>query len=138
VSSQDAAATVRELYTQARKGNHREVSALLSADVEWHPVPGHKRLKPALDNQETTQALLWRGRANSLRASEVIPVGDRVVVKLGGRRLGLLGASGWRAQLYQVVTLRGGVIVRLEDYSSRAEALASVGLQAGRPSRNDP
>ena len=130
MAAQDAAATVRELYSQARKGNHREVAALLSPDVEWYPVAGHKRLKPAHNNQETTQALLWRGKANSLRASEVIPVGDHVFVKLGGRRLGLLGGSGWRAQLYQVVTLRGGLIVRMQDYASRAEALATVGLQS--------
>jgi hypothetical protein len=130
VATQDAAATVRELYAQARRGNHREVSALLSPEVEWHPVAGHKRLSPAHNSEETTQALMWRGNANKLRAAEVIPVGDLVFVKLGGRRLGLLGASGWRPQLYQVVTLRSGLVVRMQDYASRADALSAVGLQA--------
>jgi hypothetical protein len=130
VATPDAVAAVRELYDQARKGNHREVSALLGPEVEWHPVPGHKRLSPAHNNLETTQALLWRGRANRLRATEIIPIGDLVFVKLGGRRLGLLGASGWNPQLYQVVTLRGGLIVRMQDYASRGEALAAVGLHA--------
>jgi len=73
---------------------------------------------------------MWRaGGANKLRLGETIEVGDRVFVKLKGKRLERLGAKGFIPSLFQIVEVRDGKIVRLQDYPQREAALAAAGLQ---------
>ena len=77
------------------------------------------------------RTLLWRcGPANRFRPGETIELGDSVVLQLRGTRMGRLGARGFRGKLFQIVEVRGGKIVRMQDYPGREEALAAAGLQA--------
>lgn len=59
---------------------------------------------------------------------ELIDAGERVVVGLAGPRL---REVPWlEGQLYMVYTLRDGGIVRIDDYLTRAEAIAAAGAGA--------
>jgi ketosteroid isomerase-like protein len=59
---------------------------------------------------------------------ELIDAGQSVVVGLAGPRF---REVPWlKGQLYMVYTLRDGRIVRMEDYLTRAEAIAAAGAGA--------
>jgi ketosteroid isomerase-like protein len=59
---------------------------------------------------------------------ELIDAGERVVVGLAGPRF---REVPWlKGQLYMVYTLRDGRIVRMDDYLTRAEAIAAAGAGA--------
>lgn len=56
---------------------------------------------------------------------ELIAAGERVVVGLAGPRF---DEVPWlKGQLYMVYTLQDGRIVRMDDYLTRAEAIAAAG-----------
>jgi hypothetical protein len=76
------------------------------------------------------KTLLWRaGGANKLRPGDAIELGDRVVLKLKGKRLERLGAKGFIPSLFQIVEVRDGKIVRIQDYPRREAAMAAAGLK---------
>ena len=60
---------------------------------------------------------------------EFVDVGDRVLVTIRMRGRGRETGIEVEARLYDVYTLRGGLIVRMDEYADRAEALAAVGLR---------
>jgi len=76
------------------------------------------------------RTLLWRAHANRMRPGETIDLGDRVLIQLKGVRLGRLGGRGFFPRLFQVVVVRNGMIVSMQDYPGREEALAAAGLRA--------
>ena len=69
----------------------------------------------------------WEGFETT--AEEVIGNGDRVFVM--GRFRGRGRASGVEVEsrLYEVYTMRNGKILRVDEFSDRAEALEAVGLR---------
>jgi ketosteroid isomerase-like protein len=58
---------------------------------------------------------------------EVIDAGDRVVVGLAGPRFTEVPWAPLNGQIYVVYTLREGRITRMDDYLTRAEAMAAAG-----------
>jgi ketosteroid isomerase-like protein len=121
--------TVQEAYGLARRGERRKLQELIAADATW--LPAREGVwNPCRDGETVLKTLLWRaGGANKLRLGETIEVGDRVFVKLKGKRLDRLGAKGFIPSLFQIVEVRDGKIVRLQDYPQREAALAAAGLQ---------
>jgi hypothetical protein len=76
------------------------------------------------------RTLLWRaGMANRLRPARTTELGNRVLVELRGVRLRRLGIKGFKPRLFQIIELRDGKIVAMQDYPSREEAMAAAGLQ---------
>jgi len=61
---------------------------------------------------------------------EMIDAGDRVVVGLAGPRFRDVPWAPLNGQIYVVYTLCDSRIVRMEDYLTRAEALAAAGVEA--------
>ena len=121
---------VEEIYTLARKADHRGLRERLHDDATWHPAR-EGAWKPCTTGDEIVRTLLWRATANGLRPGELIDLGDRVLVQLRGRRLGRLGAKGgFFPKLFQVVVLRNGKVSSIRDYATRDEALADAGLKA--------
>jgi ketosteroid isomerase-like protein len=71
------------------------------------------------------------GRVPPVEALELVAAGDRVVMSVRGRGIGppLDDESGEpRGQAVIVFTLRDGLIVRMDDYAQRADALAAAGV----------
>ena len=119
---------VREVYDLARRAKHEELRTKLVEDVTWHPAR-EGAWKPCTNADEVVKTLLWRAGMNKMRPFDFIDLGDRVVVQLRGRGIGRLGAKGFFPRLFQIIVLRGGKVVSLEDYSTRAEALAAAGVK---------
>jgi ketosteroid isomerase-like protein len=119
---------VHEAYDLAKRADHRRLRQLIADDATWHPAR-EGAWNPCRDGDMIVRTLLWRsGRANRLRPADLIELGDRVLVGLRGVRLRRLGVQGFRPRLYQIVEVRGGKIVRMQDYPGREEALAAAGL----------
>ena len=121
---------VKELYDLARRSNHRELRTRLDDGVTWHPAR-EGAWKPCTNADEVVRTLMWRAGMNKLRPGEFIDLGDRVLLQLKGRAIGRLGAKGLFApRLFQIVALRNGKVVSLQDYPRREDALAAAGLKA--------
>jgi ketosteroid isomerase-like protein len=121
---------VESLYALARRGDHKSVRELVADDARWEPA-AKARWNPCRNGDQIVRTLLWRaGPANRLRPAETIDLGPRAMLRLRGKRTHRLGASGfWAPRLYQVVDVRDGKIVLMQDYAKREEALAAAGLQ---------
>ncbi|MDE3025042.1 MAG: hypothetical protein KGI93_05665 [Acidobacteriota bacterium] len=120
---------VREVYELARRAKHEELRTRLAPDVTWHPAR-EGGWKPCTNADEVVKTLLWRAGMNKLRPHDFLDLGDRVVFQLRGRGIARLGAKGFFFQrLFQIVVVRGGKVVSLHDYPSRATALAAAGLK---------
>jgi ketosteroid isomerase-like protein len=122
-------AVVREVYELARRARHEELRELLAPDVTWRPAK-EGGWKPCTNADEVVKTLLWRAGMNKLRPHDFLDIGDRVVFQLRGRAIGRLGAKGFLFQrLFQIVVVRGGKVVSLQDYPDRGSALAAAGLK---------
>jgi ketosteroid isomerase-like protein len=120
---------VQQAYGLARRGDHRKLRELIADDATWHPAR-EGAWNPCRDGDTVLKTLMWRaGGANKLRPGETIEVGDRVVIQLRGKRLERLGAKGIIPRLFQVVEVRDGKIVRMQDYPRREAANAAAGLK---------
>jgi ketosteroid isomerase-like protein len=120
---------VRQAYGHARRGDRRKTRELIADDATWHPAR-EGAWNPCRDGDTVLRTLLWRaGSANKLRPGETIDLGDRVVMKMRGKRLDRLGAKGFFPQLFQIVEVRDGKIVTMHDYPKRDAAMAAAGLK---------
>jgi ketosteroid isomerase-like protein len=120
---------VDELYTLARRTNHRELRTRLHDDVTWHPAR-EGAWNPCVDADQVVRTMLWRADANRLRPGEMIELGDRVLVQLRGKRLERLGAKGFIPRLFQIVVFREGKVASMQDYARREDAFAAAGLKS--------
>jgi ketosteroid isomerase-like protein len=121
--------TVQEAYGLARRGDRRKLQELIAEDATWLPA-SDGTWNPCRDGASVLKTLLWRaGGANKLRPGDAIELGDRVVMKLKGKRLERLGAKGFIPSLFQIVEVRHGKIVRMQDYPRREAAMAAAGLK---------
>ena len=121
---------VKEVYDLARRSNHLELRKRLHDDVTWHPAR-EGAWRPCTSADEVVRTLLWRAGMNKLRPADFIDLGDRVLVQLKGRAVARLGAKGLLApKLFQIVVLRDGKVVSMQDYPRREDALAAAGLRA--------
>jgi len=121
-------AAVREAYELARRGKHRELRTLIADDATWHPAR-EGAWNPCRNADQIVRTLVWRAHANRMRPGEMIDLGDRVVIQLKGVRLARLGGRGFFPRLSQIVVLRDGKILSMQDYPGREEALAAAGLR---------
>jgi ketosteroid isomerase-like protein len=122
--------TVREAYGLARRADHIALRKLIADDATWYPAR-EGAWNPCRDGDMIVRTMLWRsGMANRLRPAETIELGSSVLIRLRGVRLRRLGVKGFRPGLFQIVEVRGGKIVRMQDYPGREEALAAAGLEA--------
>jgi ketosteroid isomerase-like protein len=123
-------AAVVEAYRLAKRADHQTLRTRLADDATWHPAKDGA-WNPCRDADQIVRTLLWRTHANRLRPGEIIDLGDRVLVQLKGVRLHRLGGRGFFfARLFQIVVLRDGKIVSMQDYPDRPSALAAAGLRA--------
>jgi ketosteroid isomerase-like protein len=119
---------VQEVYGLAKRGDHRKVRALIADDATWLPAR-EGAWNPCHDADSVVKTLLWRaGGANKMRPGKAIELGDRVVIQLNGKRLDRLGGKGFIPKLFQIVEVRDGKIVRMQDYPRREAAMTDAGL----------
>lgn len=126
--SKENLALVGDVYRLMRKGDPRELLELIDPEARWEGAEGTK-WKACENGHEVAKTLLWRSAVHRLRPSELIDVGDRVVVGLVGTRMNRLGAPWWGFKIFQVVSVRDGRVVRIQDFGRREQAFAEVGLR---------
>jgi ketosteroid isomerase-like protein len=126
--SQQDVEIVRTAIEAWGAGDMDSFYASLDPDMVWNPVEavasqGHGPLRATLAR--------WMSEWDEYEqtAEEFVDIGDRVLatVHFQGRGRG----SGIRIdqRFYEVYTVRNGKIVRMDEYTSRAEALEAVGLR---------
>ena len=120
--------TIDAVFKLARRADHRQLRTRLHDDVTWQPASTAK-WNACASADEVVRTLLWRAEANRLRPGQMIDLGDRVLVQLRGRRLERLGAKGFVPRLFQIIVLREGKVVSIQDYGRREEAYAAAGLK---------
>jgi ketosteroid isomerase-like protein len=121
--------TVKLAYGHARRGDRRQLQALIADEATWEPA-SEDAWNPCRDGESVLKTLLWRaGSANKLRPGQTIELGDRVVIQLKGKRLERLGAKGFIPRLFQIVEVRDGKIARIQDYPRREAAMTAAGLE---------
>ncbi len=111
----------------------KEAFDYIHPDVEWQTVflgetmRGRAEVARAWDD-----FLRWaEDYRPSLETAEIIE-GDRVFaeVKLVGRGKGTASGTHMNARFYDVFTIEDGLILRLEEHATRAEALEAAELQS--------
>src|SRR3954454_8923575 len=115
--------TVEEIYKLARRADHSGGRLRLHDEATWYPAK-EESWKPCENADEVVRTMLRRADANRLRPGEMVELGDRVLVQLRGKRLERLGARGFIPRLFQIVVIRDGKIVSIQDYGRRADAHA--------------
>ncbi|HEY8108070.1 MAG TPA: hypothetical protein VIC70_05160 [Gaiellaceae bacterium] len=121
---------VQQAYGFAKRADHRKLRELVADDATWSPAR-EGVWNPCRDGDMVVQTMVWRsGSANRLRPGEAIELGARVVIQMKGKRLDRLGAKGLVPRLFQVVEVRNGKIVRIQDYPQRDAAMAGAGLES--------
>ena len=121
---------VREAYTLLRRGDARFLRPLVADDATWEPAARTSRRRSE-NGDELTERWLYRARTHRLHVTETADLGNRVLVGVAGRRMGYMGARWWGRTIFQLVTVRDGRIAHVQDFRTREEALASLGVGAG-------
>ena len=104
-----------------------EAMTLVDPAIVWNPAP-----QPAEQGRDATRASIERWEEEWEDYEEVpedfVATDDRVVVTVRFRARGRQSGVGVNTRLYEVFTLREGKIVRMDEFTDRAEALEAVGL----------
>jgi ketosteroid isomerase-like protein len=77
-------------------------------------------------NREAVLDLLPRLGLSDVEAIELIGAGDKVVLGVRNRELQEVAGVQFRGQVFNVITLRDGRIVRIQDYTRREDALRAA------------
>ena len=118
---------VQQAYALAKRGDHRKLRQLIADDATWLPAR-EGAWNPCRDGDMVVRTLMWRaGFANRFRPGTTIDLGPRVVVQLRGKRMRRLGVRGYWGKLAQIIEVRDGKIVRIQDYPGIEEAMAAAG-----------
>jgi uncharacterized protein len=89
--------------------------------IEESPTQGHDAVRASLAR--------WKGEWDDYKLvpEEFVDRGDRVVVTVRLRGRGRGSGVEIAARFYDVYTIRGGKIVRMDQFTERSEALEAVG-----------
>ncbi len=125
--SQENVEIVQNLFAEYASSGAGPASALLSPSVVWNaadeaPQHGRDAAKAYMDRWESE----WEGLETT--PEEFADAGDRVLVTT--HFLGRGRASGIEidTRLYEVFTLHNGDVIRMDEFTDRAEALEAAGL----------
>lgn len=127
--SQATLERAREAYRVLGVGDARPLRELVDPEATWEPER-HTQRRRSESGEELLDRWLYRARTHRLRVTEALDFGDKALLTIVGRRMGYMGARFFGRSIFQVVTFREGRIVRLQDFRTRDEALAALGVTA--------
>jgi ketosteroid isomerase-like protein len=108
---------------------YREALSYLDADVEWQTVFLGETSRGYLETAKVWDDYLKWAEDYRVRLQEIEDLGDDqvyAVVSLTGKAKA--GGTPMDARFFDVFTLRDGLIVRLEEYTDREQAIEAAGL----------
>src|SRR4051794_18128785 len=125
---------VREIYDRWSEGDFRtpfehmdeNVVFILPLDL---PESGTYFGRAAL--AEYSRGFLEPWTHVTIEAEELLPAGDSVLASIVQRAMGDASGAETELRYFQLWSLRGDKVIRLEAFRDRAEALAAAGLSDG-------
>ena len=132
----DNLALVRNVYERWRTGDFGTEEAFdpLVLFVLNPEFPDAGRYLGVESMIRYTRGLLEPWSRFTIEARDLAEAGDTVVAAVTQRGTGHGSAATTEFHYYQVWTLRGGKVIRLDNFRERAEALEAAGLtDAARP-----
>lgn len=110
-----------------RRHDFDAVERRMDPDVYWQGV----REDFVCENRDEAMGMLreQQREEHGVEALELIGTEDRVVLGVRSTQLQEIEGVPLGGQIFQVFTLRGGRIIRVDEYVQRDEALAAAGAQ---------
>ncbi len=106
-----------------RRGDFEAITARLDPHVKWQGV----RPELVCPDRNAVLELLPRLGLSEVEAIELIGAGDKVVLGVRNPELQEVAGVQFRGQVFNVITLRDGRIVHIQDYTRREDALKAAG-----------
>jgi ketosteroid isomerase-like protein len=106
-----------------RRRDVEAISARLDPHVRWRGI----RPELVCPNREAVLDLLPRLGLGDVEAIELIGAGDKVVLGVRNPELQEIAGVRFHGQVFNVITLRGGKIVHIQDYTRRDDAVRAAG-----------
>ena len=129
--SQENVDIVRQTYAAWDRDDRAQALAFFADDVVWTPAREDPDPEPHRGREGVRRFWgQWEELFDNIRidAEELIEVGDRVVSRLHVTGSGKGSGIDVDQRVYQVVELRDGAIVRVDEFYARSEALDAAGL----------
>ena len=108
-------------------GDLEAALAYADPDIVWNPVE-----ESAAQGLDAVRGSLgrWKSAWEEYETvhEEFVDMGDRVLVTIRMRGRGRGSGVEVEARLFDVYTLRDGLIVRMDEFSDRSEALEAAGI----------
>ena len=123
---------VRRAYGAYSRGDVDGAVAVFAKDAEYVPsgaLPGDREVRHGPEGYK--QFIGWlQSEFDDARldVNDVIDAGDRVLASVTLRGRGKQSGAAVSWDIWQVWTMRDGVVVRGQAFSDKAEALAAAGL----------
>jgi ketosteroid isomerase-like protein len=129
--SQQNLDAVRAVYEEWAKGNLRAGRDLFDPDILFIPlpeIPNAGRYHGTESMRDFMRGWMEAWQTLTLTAEDFIEADNSVVVAV--RQSGIGQESGTPSDFlyFSVWTFRGRAVIRMEDFSDRAQALEAVGL----------
>ena len=124
--------SVRRIYESWRRGDFAGTTGVLDEHVLMVVRPEFPDTGTYLGPQgiaEYTRGFLEPWSEITIRAEEIIPAGDSVVVSVLQRGEGDASGAVTEFRYFHLWTFRGGKAIRLETIRERDEALEAAGLR---------
>src|ERR671939_1079583 len=110
-----------------RRHDFDAIARRMAPDVFWQ---GIREDLVCEDRSEAMELLRQQQREeHGVEALELVGTEEKVMLGVRSTQLREIGGVPLGGQIFQVFTLREGVIVRVEEYERRGEALAAAGAE---------
>jgi ketosteroid isomerase-like protein len=133
----DRVETVRRIYESWGRGDFRAGTEFYDPYVQFILRPGFPDAGVYSGTEEirryTQDDFLADLKGAAIAGEEFIDAGDSVVVQVHQSATGPGSGAHVAMRYYQVWTLRGDSVIRIESFRERVEALAAVGLRQTIP-----
>ncbi len=128
--SEENVELVRDAYAAFNRGDYETALTAFHPEIEWVPYLG--ALQGSIYRGRQALLEMWNdinehlGGAFRIEAREIVDRGETIVVVVEAHGTGSSSGAELRQKWAQVASLRDGLIVRVEPYSTREAALAAV------------
>ena len=110
-----------------RRNDLEAMERLMAPDVFWQ---GIREDFVCAGREEAMELLREQQREDyGVEALELVATEEKVMLGVRSTQLQEVGGVPLGGQIFQVFTLRDGVIVRMDEYERRGEALAAAGAE---------
>ena len=128
--SQENVEIVRAAYEAVERGDIDDATSLIHPDIEFHtyalsPEAGVYRGRDAV--KKYNEVLFEQFESIRFDIDELVDAGEQVVITTTQHAVPKGGEAEMSVQIFEVWTVREGLLVERHSYSTREEALEAAG-----------